>query len=221
MKFLITLILAIQLQAVFAQKIEIRGKISDASDGSPLPGVSILEKGTTNGTTSDLDGNYQLTVSSGAIIAYSFIGYQNQEIATGNQNIINISLNTDNVTLSDVVVIGYGTIEKRDVTGSIASLNNKEFKDQPTTNVAGNLQGKMAGVNITSASGTPGAGLLVSIRGASNPLYVVDGVPMLSESNSSIATAFDTEGNVVGSGQNISSISDINPNDIKIGRAHV
>jgi TonB-linked SusC/RagA family outer membrane protein len=215
MKFLTMAFLVLQLQVAFSQKIEIQGKITDASDGNPLPGVSIIEKGTSNGTTSDLDGNYRIAVTSGASLAFSFIGYQSQEIIIGNQQIINITLKTDNVTLSDVVIIGYGTIEKRDVTGSIASVNNKDFKDQPTTNVAGNLQGKMAGVNITSASGTPGAGLLVSIRGASNPLYVVDGVPMLSESNSSIATAFDTEGNVVGSGQNISSISDINPNDIE------
>ena len=198
-----------------AQKGAVRGKITDASDGSPLPGVSILEKGTTNGTTTDAQGAFNLQVSPGATLAFSFIGYQSQELAVGSQSVLDISMKPENTTLTDVVVIGYGTIEKRDVTGSIASVNNKEFKDQPTTNVAGNLQGKMAGVNITNASGTPGAGLLVSIRGASNPLYVVDGVPMLSESNSSIATSFDTEGNVVGSGQNISSIADINPNDIE------
>ena len=198
-----------------AQKVSIRGKVTDASDGSPLPGVSILEKGTTNGTSTDSQGVFNLQVGQGATLAFSFIGFQAQEVAVGSQSVIDISLKAESTTLTDVVVIGYGTIEKRDVTGSIASVNNKDFKDQPTTNVAGNLQGKMAGVNITNASGTPGAGLLVSIRGASNPLYVVDGVPMLSESNSSIATSFDTEGNVVGNGQNISSIADINPNDIE------
>ncbi|MFZ9982358.1 MAG: SusC/RagA family TonB-linked outer membrane protein, partial [Cyclobacteriaceae bacterium] len=173
------------------------------------------EKGTTNGSATDQQGIFNLSVSQGATIIISFIGYQSQEITVGTQTSFTVQMESDVVTLKDVVVIGYGTIEKRDVTGAIGSISNKDFRDQPTSNVAGNLQGKMAGINITSASGTPGAGLLVSIRGASNPLYVIDGVPMLSESNSSIATAFDTEGNVVGNGQNISSIADINPNDIE------
>lgn len=210
-----TLLLLITITAANAQRITVKGAVTDARDGSALPGVSILEKGTSNGTSTDGNGNFSLSAASGGTLVFSFIGYQSLEQVIGTQTTLNIALQPDNVQLQDVVVIGYGTIEKRDVTGSISSVNYKEFKDQPTTNVAGNLQGKMAGVNITNSSGTPGAGLLVSIRGASNPLYVVDGVPMLSESNSSIATSFDTEGNVVGSGQNISSIADINPNDIE------
>jgi len=215
MRKLFTLLFCLGTILVFAQKITLTGKVTDSSDGSPLPGVNILEKGTNNGTSTDLNGNFSISVGPGASLTVSFIGYSAQEVVVGTQTSLQIILQPDNVTLTDVVVIGYGTIEKRDVTGAISSVNNKDFKDQPLVNVAGNLQGKMSGVNITSASGTPGAGLLVSIRGAANPLYVVDGVPMLSESNSSIATSFDTEGNVVGSGQNISSISDINPNDIE------
>lgn len=211
----IILLLLLMSFSSIAQKISIRGTVTDRSDGSPLPGVSILEKGSSNGTATDQQGAFNLSVNQNAILIFSFIGYQNQEINVGTQTTFNIQLDADVVTLKDVVVIGYGTMEKKDVTGSIGSISAKDFKDQPTSNIAGNLQGKMAGINITSASGTPGAGLLVSIRGASNPLYVVDGIPMLSESNSSIATAFDTEGNVVGSGQNISSIADINPNDIE------
>lgn len=214
MRARITVLLLVLSCTLMAQKISIRGTVTDRSDGSLLPGVSVIEKGTTNGSATDQQGVFNLSVGQGATIIVSFIGYQPQEIAVGSQTSLVIMMEPDVVTLKDVVVIGYGTIEKRDVTGSIGSISNKDFRDQPTSNVAGNLQGKMAGINITSASGTPGAGLLVSIRGASNPLYVVDGVPMLSESNSSIATAFDTEGNVVGSGQNISSIADINPNDI-------
>jgi len=208
------LLLALGFSAV-AQKISIRGTVTDKTDGSALPGVSVIEKGTTNGSATDQSGTFNLSVNPGATLQVSFIGYQIQEIPVGTQTVFQIQLEADVVTLKDVVVIGYGAIEKRDVTGAIGSISSKDFRDQPTSNVAGNLQGKMAGINITSTSGTPGAGLQVSIRGASNPLYVVDGVPMLSESNSSIATAFDTEGNVVGNGQNISSISDINPNDIE------
>lgn len=211
----ITVLLLMVSLSLMAQKVSIRGTVTDKSDGSLLPGVSVIEKGTTNGSATDQQGIFNLSVSQGATIIISFIGYQSQEITVGTQTSFTVQMESDVVTLKDVVVIGYGTIEKRDVTGAIGSISNKDFRDQPTSNVAGNLQGKMAGINITSASGTPGAGLLVSIRGASNPLYVIDGVPMLSESNSSIATAFDTEGNVVGNGQNISSIADINPNDIE------
>ena len=205
------------MSSAYAQeaKVTVQGKIIDPTDGTPLPGVSIVEKGTTNGATTDAAGVYKVVVNPGATLVFSFVGYMTQEIEVGTKTDIDVSLAQDLVQLKDVVVIGYGTLEKKDITGAIASINNKDFRNQPTTNLTGNLQGKLAGVNITSASGTPGAGLLVSIRGASNPLYVVDGVPMLSESNSSLATSFDTEGNVVGSGQNLSSISDINPNDIE------
>ncbi len=205
------------MSSAYAQeaKVTVQGKIIDPTDGTPLPGVSIVEKGTTNGATTDAAGVYKVVVNPSATLVFSFVGYITQEIEVGTKTDIDVSLAQDLVQLKDVVVIGYGTLEKKDITGAIASINNKDFRNQPTTNLTGNLQGKLAGVNITSASGTPGAGLLVSIRGASNPLYVVDGVPMLSESNSSLATSFDTEGNVVGSGQNLSSISDINPNDIE------
>ncbi|MEO7992648.1 MAG: SusC/RagA family TonB-linked outer membrane protein, partial [Chryseolinea sp.] len=216
-KFYSSLLALIITLSALAQtdKVTVNGKVTDQADGSALPGLSIIEKGTTNGATTDISGKYTLSVSPNAILVFSFIGYKTQEVEVGNRTTIDISMGSDVVQLQDVVVVGYGTQQKKDITGAVGSVRNNEFKDQPTTNVAGNLQGKMAGVNITSASGTPGAGMLVSIRGASNPLYVVDGVPMLSESNSSLATSFDTEGNVVGSGQNVSSIADINPNDIE------
>ncbi len=216
-KFYCSLLALIISLSAFAQtdKVTVNGKVTDEADGSALPGLSIIEKGTTNGASTDISGKYTLSVSPNAILVFSFIGYKTQEVEVGNRTTIDVSMGSDVVQLQDVVVVGYGTQQKKDINGAVGSVRNNEFKDQPTTNVAGNLQGKMAGVNITSASGTPGAGMLVSIRGASNPLYVVDGVPMLSESNSSLATSFDTEGNVVGSGQNVSSIADINPNDIE------
>ena len=119
--------------------------------------------------------------------------------------------------LKEVVVVGYGTQKKSDVTGAISSIKNKDFRDQPVSNLAVSIEGKLSGINVTQPSGTPvkAAGLLVSIRGSINPLYVVDGVPMLSESNSSLNTSYDLSGASVGDGQNISSISDINPDDIE------
>lgn len=193
----------------------VSGKVTDNADGGSLPGVSVVVKGTTTGTSTDVDGNFSLNVGADAVLVFSYVGYKSQEIPVGGQTIINVALESDVSTLSDVIVVGYGTQQKKEITGSVSSIKNSEFNNQPTTNLANNMQGKMAGVNITSPSGTPGAGVLISIRGNANPLYVVDGVPMLSESNSSLATSFDTEGNVVGSGQNVSSIADINPNDIE------
>lgn len=197
------------------KSVTVTGLVTDNASGDPLPGVSIVEKGTTNGTTTDGNGNFTLATQVDATLTFSFVSYKSQEIQVGSRTVINISLEEDIASLNEVIVVGYGTQQKKDITGAVGSVKNSDFKDQPTTNVAGNMQGKLAGVNITSASGTPGAGMLISIRGSSNPLYVVDGVPMLSESNSSLPTSFDTEGNVVGSGQNVSSIADINPNDIE------
>lgn len=194
----------------------ITGTVSD-STGEKLIGVAIVLQGNENtGTVTDIDGNYTLSspASEGTII-FSYVGYQSQQknySATNNR--INVVLRS-NAVLEDVIVIGYGTQKKSDVTGSISSTKNKDFKDQPISNLAGSIQGKVSGINITNPSGTPGAGLLVSVRGQNNPLYVVDGIPLLSESNSQVSTSFDTQGNVVGDGQNISSINDINPDDIE------
>ncbi len=214
-RYLVSLAFLLPLSLWAQTTVTVSGKVTDPSDGSPLPGVNVVIKGSSNGTTTDANGIYSLTASAVDVLFFSFVGYKQQEIAIGNRTTIDIQLENEVTQLHDVIVVGYGTQEKKDITGSIASINNKDFANQPTTNIAGNLQGKLAGVNITSASGTPGASLNVSVRGASNPLYVVDGIPMLSESNSSIQTSTDTQGNVQGSGQQISTISDINPNDIE------
>ena len=195
-------------------KVVVSGRVTEA-DGSALPGVSIVEKGTTNGTSTDGNGSYSLSVSSDAVLVFSFIGFKNFETSVGNRTTIDVVLETDAKLLEDVVVVGYGTQKKSQITGAIASVDNKEFKDQPVTNLASSIQGRVSGLNVTTPSGTPGAGLLINIRGNNSPLYVVDGIPMISQSNSSLSTSFDTEGNVVGNGQNLSSISDINPNDIE------
>lgn len=214
--YILQLLLLIALAAGAQQnKISVKGKITDEATGTPMPGVNVVEKGTTNGVASDNEGNYVIVVNEEATLVISFIGYTPAEVPVGKRAVVDVTLKEGVEALSEVVVVGYGTMEKKDLTGSIASINNKEFANQPTTNLAGNIQGKLAGVNITQTSGTPGASLSVSVRGASNPLYVVDGIPMLSESNSSIQTSTDVQGNVQGSGQQVSTISDINPNDIE------
>jgi TonB-dependent starch-binding outer membrane protein SusC len=217
MRNLSLLILVLLANVAFAQtsKITVTGTVIDQDEGGALPGVSVVEKGTTNGASTDLSGKYTVNVSPNAVLIFSFVGFKSQEVPVNNQSSINIGLLTDALTLDDIVVVGYGTQKKSQITGAIASIDNKEFKDQPVSNLASSIQGRVSGLNVTTASGTPGAGLLINIRGNNSPLYVVDGIPMISQSNSSLSTSFDTEGNTVGNGQNLSSISDINPNDIE------
>lgn len=161
---------------------KISGKITDATDGTELVGCSVLEKGTTNGTLSDVEGNFTLTVKNqNAVLIFDFIGYESQEIAVGSQSTINVSLNTDVNQLDDVVVLGYGTQKKADVTGAVGTLRSKDFNKGIVANPGQLLQGKVAGVNVTSVSGEPGAAQDVIIRGVGSlrsgttPLYVIDG----------------------------------------------
>ena len=198
-----------------AQSVSIHGKVTDPI-GKPIAGATIKIKGINKVTSTTDDGTYsiQLTTSANQL-EISYVGFTTQTININGQTNINIVLQESRSQLSDVVVIGYGTQKKSDITGAISSIKNKDFKDQPVSNIAQSIQGKVAGILVTTPSGTPGAGLLVSVRGASNPLYVVDGVPMISESNSALSTSYNTDGTEMGSGQNISSISDINPDDIE------
>lgn len=216
-KFYLFLFVLLTAHAVVAQseKVTVTGTVTDPADGGALPGVSIIEKGTTNGVTTDLSGKYTLSVAPNAILVFSYVGYITQEVEIGNRTTIDVALVGDVTHLQDVIVVGYGTQKKSQVTGAIASIDGSEFKDQPVTNLASSIQGRVSGLNVITPSGTPGAGLLINIRGNNSPLYVVDGIPMISQSNSALSTSFDTEGNVVGNGQNVSSISDINPNDIE------
>jgi len=195
----------------------IKGKIT-GKDGQPLAGVTVQLKDKPSETTqTETDGSFVLhtKTSTGKIICSS-VGYASREIGFGEGNTnLNIQLQETASVLGDVVLTGYLKQKKSDITGAVASIRNKDFKDQPVSNLAQSIQGKVPGILVTTPSGTPGAGLLVSVRGASNPLYVVDGVPMISESNSSLSTSYNTNGEEQGKGQNISSISDINPDDIE------
>ncbi|WP_162183650.1 TonB-dependent receptor [Wocania ichthyoenteri] len=154
----------------------ITGLVTD-ENGVPLPGASILEKGTTNGTQSDFDGNYGLTVNSNAILVISYIGYKTQEITVGTQTTINIQLKSDAAALDEIVVVGYGTQKKANVTGSVASVKMENVVKIPTANVKSLLIGQIPGLITNQNPGLPGQdNVSLNIRGFADPLIIVDGI---------------------------------------------
>lgn len=162
----------------------VTGVISN-EEGDPLPGVNILLKGTTQGTTSDFDGKYSLQVpDENAILVFTFIGYETQEIVVGPRTAIDVSMSLDTKTLEEIVVVGYGQMEKRDITGSVAQVSSQELQTIPVFNVEQALKARAAGVQVTQNSGRPGGRIEVRIRGGNSmigdnqPLYVVDGFPI-------------------------------------------
>lgn len=162
--------------------ISISGKISD-ENGDPLPGATVQEKGTTNGTITDIDGNYSMSVSEEATLVISFVGYETIEIPVNGRSAIDVSLSQDLTALDEIVVVGYGTVKKSDLTGSVSSVKSEELVAYPAVGAVQALQGRAAGVQIQANNGEPGAGYKVRIRGgtsinsSSDPLYVVDGFP--------------------------------------------
>lgn len=181
------LILAIPLLLISfiisAQEINVIGKVTDAKDGSPMIGVSVIVKGTSIGTTSDVDGNFSLKCKSNDVLIFSFIGYQKQEIAVAGRTKIDVSLKEDTKEIDEVIVIGYGVQKKSDRTGSVVNVKAEELNRGSLTDPIQAMQGKVAGVNISKKGGDPNAGFAVQIRGAAGfasntqPLYVIDGVP--------------------------------------------
>ena len=163
------------------QNQKITGTVIDDT-GEALIGVSLLVKGTTIGTITDIDGNFSLDVPAGAIVQVSYVGYKPQEIAVGNQSRLNITLESDNKVLDEVVVVGYGVVRKADLTGAIGSANAETIAAKGSTSVMESLQGQVAGVNIAQSSSRAGDGFSIQIRGKSTmssksePLYVIDGV---------------------------------------------
>lgn len=162
------------------QSKKVTGNVSDAE--GPIIGASVVEKGNAgNGTVTDLDGNFVLNVKPGATIVITYIGYQKQEIVVGNQSNFNVTMKTDDKTLEEVVVVGYGVQKKKLVTGSTIEVKGDDIQKMNTTQVLGALQSQTPGVNIQAASGQPGDGFKISIRGAGTngntaPLYIIDGV---------------------------------------------
>ena len=147
-----------------AQNIQLTGTVIDTT-GETVIGASVLEKGTTNGVITDIDGNFSLNVSPNATIIISYVGYAAQEIPLNGQKSLKVTLKEDTEMLDEVVVIGYGTMKKSDMTGAISSVDTEELTKRATTNPAEALQGKIAGVNIMKSGGNAGAGVSVKIRG--------------------------------------------------------
>ncbi|MBY0435992.1 MAG: SusC/RagA family TonB-linked outer membrane protein, partial [Cyclobacteriaceae bacterium] len=198
-----------------AQGRSVSGKVTSSDDGSGVPGVNILEKGTSNGTVSDADGNYRINVGDNATLIFSFVGYATQEAAVGGQSVVNVTMQSDVTALSEVVVVGYGTQEKRDVTGALVSLKSEDFNAGVIASPEQLIQGRMAGVQVTSASGEPGASVNIrirgtsSVRGGNNPLFVVDGVPLAGDDVSPGSGA-----NGLGNSPPRNPLNFLNPNDI-------
>ena len=172
-----------KVQEVFAD-ITVSGKVTDEG-GEPLPGASVVVQGTSNGTITDIGGNFQLNAADDDILLVSFVGYQSLEVPVNSRSIINVKLNLDTEQLEEVVVIGYGTQKKSDLTGSVSSVSSEDLEAYPTFNTAQALKGRATGVEVKQNSGNPSARIEVRIRGANSmigsndPLYVVDGVPLL------------------------------------------
>lgn len=167
-----------------AQQKSIRGTVMDEL-GEKIPGVNVLIKGTTSGTITDINGEYTLTINNASqdVLLFSFIGFDDQEITVGNQDVINVILKTEFTQLDEVVAIGYGGMKKKDLTGAIASVDVVDMEKMPVANVAQAMAGRVAGVQITTSEGEPGAGIAIRIRGggsitqSNEPLYVIDGFP--------------------------------------------
>ena len=188
----------------------ITGTVSDAQ--GLLPGTSVVVKGTTLGTTSDFDGNYAIEAPEDATtLVFSYVGYSTQEVPIGGKTVIDVTLSEDAQALSEVVVVGYGTQRKADLTGAVGSLSAEEIVSKPITSPDQVLAGTLAGVNITNRSGDPGAPINVRIRGigtpgVNDPLWVIDGVPIVQTSNITVNTSSTTDSNP---------LAGINPSDIE------
>ncbi|NBA86841.1 SusC/RagA family TonB-linked outer membrane protein [Emticicia sp. CRIBPO] len=177
--------------------ITIKGKVTDAENGGGLPGVSVVIKGTNRGVNTDSNGDYSILVNDEkAVLVYSFVGYEVQEILVGNKTNLNVSLKVDTKALDEVIVVGYGTQKKKDITGAVSSIDNEMFKERKETQVSQALQGSMSGVLVTrnGSSGAMGSATIrirgVTTIGNSDPLVIVDGVP-------------------------VSDVNQVNPNDIE------
>ncbi len=181
-KLIVFMLLCMALSSVrtYAQVKTVTGVITDEV-GLPLPGANVLEKGTQNGATTDFDGRYSIKAMPNSKLVISYIGYKTIEVAVGGQTTINASLAPDMQQLDDVVVVGYGTVRKKDLTGSVASVKMEKLIEAPVANFDQALAGRVAGVQVNSTSGEPGSGMEITIRGGNtvngdnSPLYVLDG----------------------------------------------
>lgn len=202
---LLVLLCMVPLWQAFGQDLQIQGKVTDSSTGEALPGVSVGVKGASQGTTTNMDGMYNITVIKGTVLVFSYVGYTTQEITIENGSPANVALVTDIEKLNEIVVIGYGTIKKSDATGSVNVVSSKDFNNGAITSPQDLIVGKVAGVVVTSQGGAPGSGFTIRIRGGSSinasndPLIVIDGVPV--------------DNDAIDGGTN--PLASLNPNDIE------
>jgi len=175
---------------------EVSGRVSSAEDGTSLPGVNVIVKGTTNGTVTDSDGKYKLNIpAEGGVLIFSFIGFEAKEVALGDQSVINVALASDVKYLSEVVVVGYGTQNRKELTGSVATVSGKEIAAMPIQSFDQALQGRASGVNVTTPNGVLNNPPVIRIRGVNSialssfPLVVIDGIPTFSGDQSGNSAA--------------------------------
>lgn len=177
----LALLLTLLPSCAFAQSIMVKGMVVDQT-GTAVIGANVLEKGTKNGSVTNMDGSFTMKVNPGSTLVVRYVGCQPQEIVVGNKTTFTVTLQENNQSLNELVVVGYGTMKKSDMTGAITSVDTEELTKRATTNPAEALQGKISGVNITKAGGNAGAGVSVKIRGIKSfgdnePLYIIDGFP--------------------------------------------
>jgi TonB-linked SusC/RagA family outer membrane protein len=197
--------------SILAQQRTITGTVTNVSDGSTIPGVTVLALGTTLGTVTDIDGNYQIQIDKSVTkLQFTFIGMRTETIEIQSANVINIRMEKSDIGLDEVVVIGYGSVKKKDLTGAVVLVDMDELSDIPVSSFDKKLQGRVAGVQVTSLSGQPGGATSMKIRGSNSimsgtePLYVIDGVLMEGQQNFSWIGSPSENG-----------LSSINPNDIE------
>lgn len=196
--------------SVLFQDNYVTGKVTD-DQGEALPGVTISVKGAGRGSITDTEGNFRVKASPNETLVFSFVGFQSQEVAVGSQTTINIRLSVDVEALDEVVVVGYGSQSRKQLTSSIASITSREIKEMPVVGVDQQIQGRAAGVVVVNNTGEPGGGITMRIRGASSigsgndPLYVIDGMPIINDQTSNVN---------VGNAR-VNGLSQINPSDIE------
>lgn len=182
-KAVLALFIFLSSMGLFAQGVQVKGVVTSADDGQPIPGVSVVVKGTTTGMITNFDGNYTLSAPGNSILVFSFVGMKTQEIPVNGRTTINVVLEADQTDIEEVVVVGYGTQKKSLVTGAISKVGSEDLKKTSDMRVTQALQGKTAGVVISSNSGQPGDQVSIRIRGIgtngdAEPLYIIDGLPM-------------------------------------------
>lgn len=209
--FLFQFFFLLTVFSAYSQQKTITGTVTDVADGKTIPAVTVMVKGTTHGTTTDLDGKYSLKIGEAdKILVFSFMGMRTQEIPIRSSLVINVQMESANVDLDEVVVVGYGSVKKSDLTGSVASIKTEDLRKIPVNSFDQGIQGKVAGVQVTQLSAQPGGALSLRIRGGNSimagnePLYVIDGVMIESQVDFSWIGSPSQNG-----------LSSLNPNDIE------